>query len=149
MVGHNTHGASGAMRTPWYVDVDTEAPVESNQVISLGMRSDEEVAGLIQGARMVINASLYEAGNGSGLDAWALGTPVVMSDIPPFREHIQRLGVRAELFHPRCCFSIRDAILRVLDDESRAAVMVQESKRQMDKYTWTEVAQNYLGAFEL
>ncbi len=147
LVGHNTQGAGGAMRTPWYVDVESEALAQ--QVISLGMRSDRQVAALIQNARLVINASLYEAGNGSGLDAWALGAPVVMSDIPPFREHLVTLGVQAELFHPRCCFSIRDAICRVLDDPQRAASMVDVSRSAMQRYDWSQVANQYLQAFGL
>lgn len=147
LVGHNTHGASGSMRTPWYVDVDLEAT--KNQVVSLGMKSDQQVAALIQQARLVINASLYEAGNGSGLDAWALGAPVAMSDIPAFREHLSTLGVQAELFHPRCCFSIRDAICRVLDDRELADSMVSASRSAMQNYDWLKVANRYLGAFEL
>lgn len=147
LVGHNTDGASGLMRTPWYVDVAERT--HTSQVISFGMRNNDEVTALMQGARMVINPSLYEAGNGSGLDAWALGTPVVMSDIPPFREHLTTLGVQAELFHPRCCFSIRDAICRVLEDASLAASMVATSRSAMERYDWLQVADQYLRVFEL
>lgn len=147
LVGHNTAGASGLMRTPWYVDVDLHAP--SPQVLSLGMKSDREVAALIQRSRLVLNASLYEAGNGSGLDAWALGAPVAMSDIPPFREHLTTLGVRAELFHPRCCFDIRESIYRVLDNPAHAAEMVNVSREAMQRYDWDQVADRYLKVFEL
>lgn len=145
LVGHNTQGATGTMGNPWYVDLESNSP----QVISLGMRSDREVAALIQGARLVINASLYEAGNGSGLDAWSLGAPVAMSEIPAFREHLTTLGVQAELFHPRCCFSIADAICRVLGDPQRATEMTEVSRAAMQKYTWDAVAKEYLRVFEL
>lgn len=145
LVGHNTEGASGNLRTPWYVDLGSTP----SQVVSLGMRSDREVAALIQQSRLVLNASLYEAGNGSGLDAWALGAPVAMSNIPPFREHLETLGVQAELFHPRCCFSIADAINRVLENQSRAAEMINVSRRAMLQYTWDDVARQYLEVFGL
>lgn len=145
LVGHNTQGATGSLRTPWYVDLQATEP----QVISLGMRSDREVAALIQQSRLVINASLYEAGNGSGLDAWSLGAPVAMSDIPAFREHLSTLGVQAELFHPRCCFSIAEAIERVLNEPARAAEMIEASRLAMQKYTWRDVAKQYLRVFGL
>lgn len=144
IAGHNTTGIRGNMNTPWYVD-----PSEHDaNVLGLGMRTDQEVTALIQCARLVINASLYEAGNGSGLDAWALGTPVAMSDIPPFQEHMTTLGVQAELFHPRCCFQIRDAILATLNDSPAVASRVAESREAMARYDWEKVAQHYLAAFD-
>lgn len=144
IVGHNTLGVQGYVPTPWYVDQNAVG----GHVLSLGMRSDLEVAALIQCARLVINASLYEAGNGSGLDSWALGTPVVMSEIPAFCEHISTLGVRAELFHPRCCFQIRDAILTTLRETERIAEQVAISQAAMQKYNWDDVARQYLDAFD-
>lgn len=144
IVGHNTAGIRGDVTTPWYVDQHATR----GNVMSLGMRSDLEVAALIQLARLVINASLYEAGNGSGLDAWSLGSPVAMSDIPPFREQMSTLGVHAELFHPRCCFQIRDAIFNTLRDSDRIAKQVASSQVAMQSYSWDHVAQQYLQAFD-
>ncbi len=144
IAGHGTEGIQANSNVPWYVDhVDKDA-----QILSLGLRTDAEVKALIQGAKLVINGSVYEAGNGSGLDAWALGIPVAMSDIPAFTEHIRRLGVRAETFNPRCCYEIANAMLRILENPVLASFNATCSKEAMEKYTWLEVAERYSQFFD-
>lgn len=144
VAGHGTEGIRANANVPWYVDhVESDA-----QVMSLGLRSDAEIKALIQGAKLVINGSVYEAGNGSGLDAWALGTPVAMSAIPAFIEHTRRLGVRAETFNPRCCFEIARAILRILENPALASIDSKHSSEAMKKYTWLDVASRYSLLFE-
>jgi glycosyltransferase involved in cell wall biosynthesis len=144
LCGFGTENIHGMCRTPFYLDLDAEPA----SVISMGSRTDLEAKALIQCAAMVINGSLYEAGNGSGLDAWALGTPVAMSSIPPFLEHMRVLGVRAETFHPRCCFEIRDAILRILDQPDVALENVRMSQQAMNRYAWSHVGERYATFFE-
>lgn len=144
LAGFGTENIAGHMHTPYYLD--TCQP--NGPVSSLGLRSDMEVEALIKGAALVINASVYEAGNGSGLDAWAMGTPVAMSSIPPFLEHEERLGVVAEKFHPRCCFEIGNAILRILQNPEQTRANVARSREAMASNTWEHVAQQYLAQFD-
>ena len=73
---------------------------KNNSIIGLGYIKNEEINYLIKNALIVINCSLYEPGNGSGLDAWKLGSLVAMSNISSFKEHINYLDVKAELFDP-------------------------------------------------
>lgn len=144
LAGFGTKNIAGHMRTPYYLDTcQADGPVTS-----LGLRSDMEVEALIKGAALVVNASVYEAGNGSGLDAWAMGTPVAMSSIPPFLEHEERLGVVAEKFHPRCCFEIAKAMLRILQNPAQARKNVAISREAMARNTWEHVAQQYLAQFD-
>lgn len=116
--------------------------------LSIGLLSDEEFSAVLRGARCVVNTSRCEAGNGNGLDAWDLGVPVVMSDIPAFQEHLEFLGVDAEVFDPMNATSISDAICRVLGDPKRAAHMVATSQKAMERYGWADVANSYLRVFE-
>lgn len=140
LVGYGTEGIRGKANTPYYIDW-----AESDEnVISLGMRSDREVSALIRCSKLVINASLYEAGNGSGLDAWAMGVPVAMSSIPAFLEQIRVLDVRAEVFHPRCCYEMRDAMLRILNHPEEASQNAQYSQDSMKRYSWKDVGSQYL-----
>jgi glycosyltransferase involved in cell wall biosynthesis len=144
LVGFGTDGIRGNANTPFYIDC-----VQSGgNVISLGLRRDREVSALISCSRMVVNASLYEAGNGSGLDAWAMGTPVAMSAIPSFLEQLQALDVRAETFNPRCCYEIRDAMLRILNQSELANSNSVHSQRAMNRYDWRNVASQYLQWFD-
>ncbi|MEQ1828751.1 MAG: hypothetical protein ABL921_22500 [Pirellula sp.] len=142
--GFGTEGIQGNMTTPFYLDNG----IGGTDVVSLGLRTDIEIKALIQGARLVINGSLYEAGNGSGLDAWSLGTPVAMSAIPAFLEHLHVLGVRAQTFNPRCCYEIGDAILRILDDPQQAELDSRISRAAMLRYPWSSVGERYAQFFE-
>jgi glycosyltransferase involved in cell wall biosynthesis len=142
--GPGTSPLNGECRSPFYLDLD----VQADSILGLGNRTDLEVKALIQCAIAVVNGSLYEAGNGSGLDAWALGTPVVMSAIPSFLEHLRVLDVRAETFHPRCCFEIADALLRVLDNPARAQHNAKISQIAMQHYPWSRVGERYAEFFE-
>ncbi|MFM8487123.1 MAG: glycosyltransferase, partial [Bacteroidota bacterium] len=67
--------------------------------------------------------------------------------IPPFLEHLEFLGVRAQLFEPRCIFEIRDALDRVLSDPAAAMADAAFSREQVRKWTWKDVAQRYADLF--
>jgi glycosyltransferase involved in cell wall biosynthesis len=147
ITGYATDGLQGTINCPYYVDwlTDTE---HSYDVKSFGLLEDEAFYTLMQGAKMVINPSLCEAGSGSGLDAWTLGVPMVMSNIPAFQDQLNFLGVKAELFEPRESKDIARAILHLLDNPNIAAENVRLSKEAMQRYTWEDVAKQYLSIFE-
>ncbi len=119
-----------------------------HDVYALGYVSDGDADALIAGAQLLVAPSLYEAGSGPGLDAWALGTPVTMSAIPPFLEHLEFLGVSAKMFDPTDEGAMSGAIVSVLDDPDAAAEMAARSKVAIGRYTWAEVAAGYRAAFE-
>jgi glycosyltransferase involved in cell wall biosynthesis len=108
-------------------------------VIGMGYVSNLQMNCLVQCASVVVSPSLYEAGNGPGLDAWGLGVPVAMSDIAPY--------VRAQMFDPRSPQSIADSIRAILDDPDRAALDVQASTAALARLTWDSTAAGYLEIF--
>ena len=116
-------------------------------VIGMGYVSNLQMNCLIQCAEVVVSPSLYEAGNGPGLDAWGLGVPVAMSDIPPYREHVEAIGVRAQMFDPRSPQSIAGSIGTILDGPERAAFDVQASTAALARLTWETTAAGYLEVF--
>ena len=79
---------------------------KNKEVFGLGFVSDKELKVLIKKAEMTINTSIYDAGNGSGLDAWQIGSPVLMSNIPPFIEQLKYLKVKALTFDPNNHFDL-------------------------------------------
>lgn len=113
----------------------------------LGYVPDADADALISGARVCVSPSLYEAGSGPGVDAWSLGTPMCMSDIPAFKEHLPVLGVDAEFFNPLDSNSMSSAITALLSQEDRMAEMASKSLRAMRARTWTDVAREYRDAF--
>jgi glycosyltransferase involved in cell wall biosynthesis len=144
-VGASADAVCGAADIPFGIGLSR--PAADSAVLGLGLVSDEDLIALMQRSRVLVNPSLSEANNGPGLDAWDIGCPVAMSRIPPFLEHLEFLGVRAQLFEPRCVFEIRDAIDRVLSDPVAALADAAVSRGQMRQWTWREVSQRYADLF--
>jgi glycosyltransferase involved in cell wall biosynthesis len=143
LTGARTDGASGRATA-----LGIERTADGANVVGLGYVSDAAMADLITEASVVVNPSLYEAGNGSGLDAWGFGTPVAMSDIPPFTEHLTALGVQAELFDPRDPDAIASSIARIIDNRRQAQQAATASEAAMQHHTWDDVADGYLAVLD-
>ncbi len=116
-------------------------------VIGLGYVSNHQMDCLIQNAAVVVNPSLYEAGNGPGLDAWGRATPVAMSKIPAFIEHIESLGVKAELFEPQNPNDIALKLLAILENPDQAKSDAQVSSIAIKNKTWESTAKAYYEVF--
>jgi len=144
MTGVGTHDVDGICNSPNYIDLFQN----KYDVKGLGLVKDEVLIALMQRAKMVINPSLYEAGNGSGLDAWGLGTPVVMSNIEPFVEQMNVLGVKAQTFDPKDAKDMADAMIRILENSEQTQKDVQDSLIAINNYTWENIAQKYVDVFE-
>jgi glycosyltransferase involved in cell wall biosynthesis len=119
-----------------------------NDIIGLGYVTNEQIDALIQHAAAVLSPSVYEAGNGPGLDAWSKGTPVIMSNIASFVEHLKVLGVRATLFDPTNSEDMAEKIHIVLTDYSRAKKDALYSQKAINTYTWSNVAEKYYKIIE-
>ncbi len=128
--------------------IGIEKDVDPQDVWGLGYVSNLEVDSLIQSAAVVVNPSLYEGGNGAGFDAWEKGTPVAMSNIPPFLEHLKDHDVRAEIFDPRSPQDIAEKIDRILSNPVKTARDVEHSKQAIQRFTWETTAECYLKIFE-
>jgi glycosyltransferase involved in cell wall biosynthesis len=121
---------------------------EQRDIIGLGYVENKEIDALIQCARAVVSTSLYEAGNGPGLDAWGKKVPVAMSKIPPFLEHLDFLGVTAKLFDPRSPQNIADRLEEIFQDPVQAKADAESSAQAISRWTWDQVAEKYLSVFE-
>ncbi|MCU0847472.1 MAG: glycosyltransferase [Spirochaetes bacterium] len=116
-------------------------------VLGLGYVSNKEIAALIMCAKIVISCSLYEAGNGPGMDAWSKGVPVAMSDIPAFREHVTVQGVRAEIFNPKNPEDIAKKIHKILRNYNKYKTDALYSKKMLQNVTWEKTADQYYKLF--
>ena len=143
LVGNGTEGINGKSCAE-----GIEICREGQDVFGLGYVSNDEVDALIQGAAVSVNASLYEANNGPGFDSWALGTPVAMSNIPPFLEHIKVHDVKAAVFNPRIPEDIADKIEQLLLNSEQAQQDAIYSQISMQKFTWEKTAGQYLQVFD-
>jgi glycosyltransferase involved in cell wall biosynthesis len=121
---------------------------EKQNIVGLGYVSTRDMNALISGASAVVTSSLYEAGNGPGLDGWIRGIPVAMSNIPAFVEHIRIQDVRAQVFDPRSPEDIALKLEYILNNPSETAQDTRHSRNALSNLTWTKVAQNYRTVFE-
>lgn len=145
--GYGTENIRVQVNTPYYCDHINED--EDFDVKSLGLISDEELITLMQKAKLLVNASLCEAACGSGLDAWQFGCPTAISDIPCYRQQVEKLGVKTEFFDPKSSKDIGRAMLNILDNPELAKSNSEISKRALaEKYTKQDVARQYLEIFE-
>jgi glycosyltransferase involved in cell wall biosynthesis len=151
ITGFGTDGL-GKQRWPSFEKVDeflvTSSLVMGQDVHALGFVTDEEVDALTRSARLVVSTSLYEAGCGPALDAWQFGVPVAFSNIPPFIEQLEALGVEAWSFDPRNHEDIARVISRALAERGESLAMARRSQKAIRRYTWKQAAEGYLRAFE-
>jgi glycosyltransferase involved in cell wall biosynthesis len=76
----------------------------------------------------------------------ALGIPVVSADLPTIREHFSADEV--QFFRPGDEESLADALLAVLRDPSRAAMLVERARRRYQLYRWDINAGRYLAILD-
>lgn len=146
VIGPDTEEIRARVNGPLYGD--RVGPDDDWDVRGLGLVGDDELLDLMRGAVAVINPSLCEAGTGSGLDAWGCGCPVVLSDIPAFRDQVRYLGTRASFFDPRDPKDAARAILAMMRDPAGRAADAAASRAAMDRYDWDAVARQYVAIFE-
>jgi glycosyltransferase involved in cell wall biosynthesis len=143
LTGKNTEMIKGKSS---YLGLEN-SDLEEGDVQGLGYVDDKQMHYLQQKAFAVLNASLYEAGNGVGLDAWPMGTPVLQSNIPAFEEHLQLQGLQAFTFDPKDVSSITEAIEECLGNSDKRAGFVNQSLIASKKMTWHTTAIHYLELF--
>jgi glycosyltransferase involved in cell wall biosynthesis len=82
------------------------------------------------------------------MDAWMFGTPTVLSDIPPFREHEQILGIRSAYFDPMNPNDIANTFHYCLSNTDELSQNAIISKEKMEQYTWENVCRSYMNVFQ-
>ncbi len=121
----------GTMSTIKQLQTDGEDIVVTNYV------SDEEIKWLYQNADLFVMPSHYEGFGMPILEAMAHDTPTVVSDIPVFHEVSETASLYFNKDDPA---SIRDAIVRVLEDKKLQNSLVSKGREQVSKYSWQDVA---------
>ncbi len=115
-----------------------------NLVEIIGYVNNDKIAAWYHFAQAFVTASKMEGFGIPPLEAMSVGTPVILSDIPVFREIN---GNAAEFFDFRDPEKIAAKIKAVLADKDRLQEMVTLGYKQAAKYSWkklvTETAKNY------
>ncbi len=109
----------------------------------LGFISDEDLRRLLRTARAFVFPSLDEGFGLPILEAMALGTPVLCSDIPVHREVA---GEAAAFFAPRSVDGLANALREVIGNRVRWETLVRLGNARSQAFTWARCAERTLAA---
>jgi glycosyltransferase involved in cell wall biosynthesis len=131
----------------WDDDV-TAAVAEVPQPLTLlrpGYVAQQQLAGLLGGARVVAYPSLAEGFGLPVLEAMACGAAVLTSRHPALTE----VGADAVAYTETDAASIGVALAALLDDASRRDELAAAGPRRAAPFTWDASAQAHLSAYEV
>lgn len=117
-------------------------------LIPVGYISDERYYALLHRAWAVVMPTLAEGGGSFPVEeAVRCGVPVICSDIPPVREHMERLGASVLWFDPRrpAELAARLAQLAASYDERKASAVRQVAA--LHRRSWADAADEYRSIF--
>jgi len=118
----------------------------SGDVVFLGYTDDAKKWAFIKGAELLIMPSFLEGFGLPILEALKVGTPVVASDIPVFRELYSDAVEYVNPFSPE---DIARGISRVIGDVRKRQVMISRGKEMASQFSWKTAAQEYIRLFEI
>ncbi|MBU1927526.1 glycosyltransferase family 4 protein [bacterium] len=106
---------------------------------------DDSLAYFYKNALAFIFPSLYEGFGIPVLESFACGCPLLCSDVSSLPEVA---GEAACYFDPYSEESIRDAVLRVLDDMNLRKDLISKGYEQLKKFSWKQTAEQTKKIYE-
>jgi len=103
----------------------------------LGYVSPTELAALYRGAAVVALPSLYEGFGMPAVEALAAGAPLVLSDLPVFREVAGDAALYAPADRPDLW---RDRLRQVLTDDTLRRGLAQRARQRATQFDWDRAA---------
>ncbi len=107
-----------------------------------GLVSGEAKAGLFARARVFVSSSRREPFANVNLEAMAAGRPIVATRVGGNVEMVEE-DVSGLLVEPEDPVGMAKAILRLLEDGERSAVMGRAARRRAEAFSWDEMVIRY------
>jgi len=105
----------------------------------------DEIVPLFKQADFFVMPSLYEGFGTTVLEAFATGTPAVVSNVSSIPEIA---GEAAELVNPLDTKNIAEAMLKFADDEGIKNAYREKGKKQAEKFNWEKCARETLEVYK-
>jgi PAS domain S-box-containing protein len=103
-----------------------------SEIHYLGYVPDEDMSSLYAGAVALVMPTFFGPTNIPVLEAWALGCPVLTSDIRGIREQVADAALLAD---PRSVKSIAEGIYRLWTDKNLRRILTDAGRRRLSSYT--------------
>lgn len=116
----------------------------AKDVIFTGYIIGDEMVPLFKNADFFVMPSLYEGFGTTVLEAFATGTPAIVSNVSSIPEIA---GDAALLVDPNNKQSIADAMLKLAKDENLKNMYREKGKAQVDKFNWEKCARETLDVY--
>jgi len=113
----------------------------SEFVVYLNHIPDEQKNAVLKKARLMVLPSFYEGFGMTILEAFAAGIPVATGNLSSMPEVA---GGAAEYFNPQSSESIKNAMLKVLNDSGRARELVSAGRARLSQFSWEKCAKETL-----
>jgi len=115
---------------------DASSPDESGSVEFTGFLPDEILLKLIADASLLVQPSLYEGFGLPPLEAMALGTQALVSDIPVFQEIYRDFPV--VFFRAGDAVDLKEKLLEILKNQDSKTIQLNDTL--ISKYTFQKTA---------
>jgi len=117
-----------------------EAATAAGWLHHLGYLSPGDLRAVYRGATIVAVPSLYEGFGLPAIEAMSAGVPVVLSDIPVFREIAGGAALYAD---PRSPEAWAGQLARLLDDPGLRRELVARGRARASGFTWERAAERH------
>lgn len=131
-------GLEGWSQEPWRDLVTARVRIS-------GYVTKPELRALYQGSTALIVPSKEEGFGLPLLEAMTAGAPVIVSDIPVFREIADDACLRFEASSPE---ALREAMQKVLDDSDFRQSLIQKGRDRVKHFSWLETARKTLELYQ-
>ena len=115
-------------------------------VDGLGWVSDDQLDGLLADAALAVNPSLHEGFGLPALEAMAAGRPVLLSEIPAFREVAG--DAACYVSNPRSPSAWADSINALVGDHARLADLATAGPEHARLWSWDRAADQFVALFD-
>jgi glycosyltransferase involved in cell wall biosynthesis len=110
-----------------------------------GSLNDDDLRALVSGARVFVVPSLVEGFGLPAIEAMALGTPLVISDIEALQEVTGDAALRFDAANPA---QLAEAIISVLDDEALGRDLAARGRARAARFRWSNTAAQTLAVYD-
>jgi glycosyltransferase involved in cell wall biosynthesis len=133
----------------WYradaIHRESQSLLRSGRVVFSGYVSDDDLIGLLQRATAFAYPSIYEGFGLPVVEAMALGTPVLVGDIPVMREVAGDAAMRLPPSDPEAW---ADGLLRSATDAALRRDLASRGRARSSAFTWDACAARVLTVLE-